>query len=150
MNKTVKTIAWICLVLGLMGLAVDAGVYMRGRAFATQMAERIEAGEIPAIGGRWMGSDDSGDTDAQEIQPRDGSQEGRLPLGGMRGGMDRFGAGRRAAGFGQFGFGLPILLLAAGPVLAVVGAVMLIVNRVPNGKEKELKNEKVKKAKKNN
>ena len=150
MNKTVKTIAWICVVLGLMGLAVDAGVYFRGRAFAAQMVDRIEAGEMPAFGGRWMDSDDSGDTDAQEIQPLYGIPQGRLPLGGMRGGMDRFGTGRGSAGIGQVGFGLPILLLAAGPILAVVGAVMLIVNRVPKDKETELKTEKVKKAKKNN
>lgn len=148
MNKTVKTIAWICVVLGLMGLAVDAGIYFRGRAIASQMAERIEAGEIPAFGGRWTDSENSDDSDAQEFQPRDDIQKGRLPLGGMRGGLDRFDARRRMAGFGQFGFALPLLFLAAGPVLTAVGAVMLIVNREPKDKKTAPKTEKVKKVKK--
>jgi len=50
MNKTVKTIAWICLVLGLLGLAVDIGLYVRGRAIVANIAERGEAGELPALG----------------------------------------------------------------------------------------------------
>ena len=46
MNKTVKTIAWICLVLGLLGLAVDLGAYVFGRSVAVRIQESIKAGEF--------------------------------------------------------------------------------------------------------
>ena len=145
MNKTVKTIAWICLVLGLLGLAVDIGLYVRGRAIVANIAERGEAGELPALGRRLD------DTESGEAIKPDESFEGKeRPFGGsfptgMRGGS--YIPLRRPArqDFRQYGFGSPILLLAAGPVLTVIGAVTLIVNRAPI--EQESKGRKAKKQK---
>jgi hypothetical protein len=52
--------------------------------------------------------------------------------------------GMRDGGFGNFGFALPLLFLASGPILAIVGAVILIVNREP----KQVDEKKVKSKKK--
>ena len=139
MSKTVKTIAWICLVLGLLGLAVDIGLYVRGREVVTKIAEQVEAGELPALGRRFD------DTESGEVIKPDESFRGKeRPFGGsfpagMRGGgfMPQWGPGRQD--FRWLGFGAPILLLAAGPILLVVGAVTLIVNREPKKKETEAK-----------
>lgn len=49
-NKTIKTIAWICLVLGLLGVAADVGVYVRGRIWASEMQEANAFGEMPGPG----------------------------------------------------------------------------------------------------
>ena len=66
MNKTVKTIAWICLVLGLLGLAVDVGVYVRGRALAARIQESIESGEFQTFRKRLGDVDDDGDIDGHD------------------------------------------------------------------------------------
>ncbi|MCJ7519795.1 MAG: hypothetical protein MUO42_09020, partial [Anaerolineaceae bacterium] len=42
MNKTLNTIAWICLALGLLGMMVDAGALIFGRRL---VADRLVAFE---------------------------------------------------------------------------------------------------------
>ncbi len=134
MNKTVKTIAWICLVLGLLGIAVDIGMYVRARTFAAQIAEQIEAGDLPAMGRRF----DDGDADGFRMRP--GKGRGEIIPGS---GSPHFQPGR--IGYRSSILGWPLLLVAAGPVLAVVGAVMLIVNREPKEKNSDSKSKKAKK-----
>ena len=134
MNKTVKTIAWICLVLGLLGVAVEVGVYVRARSFAAQFQESVEAGEFPMFKSRFADGDiddedwDKDSFDRSEWFAHGGKIEGRR-------GFDTFSnnrgflPGMRDGSIGRVGFALPLLLLAGGPVLTVVGAVTLIVNR---------------------
>ncbi len=121
MKKTVRTIAWICLVLGLIGVAVDVGIYVNNRAGAAQMREAVAAGESPNPKGRF-----------EDLNQEDFENFPRNQGGGN--------FGRRG-----FGFGYSPLLLAAGPVLTVTGAVLLIVIRKPkdsDGKEKKEKGKK--------
>jgi len=136
MNKTVKTIAWICLVLGLLGMVVEVGIYVRARSFVAQFQESIEAGEFPMFKSRFADGDfddegwDKDSFDRDEWFTHGGLKEGRR-------GFDTFSnsrgfiPGTRDGSVGRVGFALPFLLLAGGPVLTVVGAVMLIVNREP-------------------
>ena len=145
MNKTVKTIAWICLVLGVMGLAADAIVLVRGRRAANEMQAAIAAGELPA--GRFFPGRKNADGDfspeAREEwreENRENGQGGLFP-GGARGGgglrRTNHGvgrAGRRTSGSRGFRVGLPLFWMALGPVLLAVGAVILIVNREPKRK----------------
>jgi len=137
MNKTVKTIAWICLVLGLLGIAVDIGVYVKARSFAAQIADQIEAGEMPFAGRRF---DDDEDQDADEFRMRPGKgDDWFMP----RDGFFHFQPGM--IGNRSFSIGWPLFFLAAGPILAVVGGVMLIVNREPKQSDQEQKTKKAKK-----
>ena len=137
MNKTVKTIAWICLVLGLMGVAVDAGVYVRGRMWASEIQEAIASGEMPGPGGRvGKGSENSGvDSDGRE--DRQPNRDGQPGSGRKGGGLNRSGDSVLFSGRRRGRMALPLLLLLAGPVLTVVGAVMLLVNREPKQKKTE-------------
>jgi hypothetical protein len=141
MNKTVKTIAWICLVLGLLGIAIDVGLYVRARTFAAQIAEKIEAGDIPVMGRRFDDGDEDESADGFRMRPGKGDDQ-LMPAGGFN--PIRRGMG----GYRPFNFGLPLFFLAAGPVLAVVGGVMLIVNREPDQQEPQQKLKNEKKAKK--
>jgi hypothetical protein len=145
MNKTVKTIAWICLVLGLLGIAVDIGMYVRARTSAAQIAEQIEAGDLPAMGRRFEDRDEDADTDvdAEGFRMRPGKGRRRIIPGG---GSPHFQPGRIANRSSILG--LPLLLVAAGPVLTVVGAVMLIVNREPREKQSDSTAKKAKKVEK--
>ncbi|MCD6576654.1 MAG: hypothetical protein J7K66_01415 [Anaerolineaceae bacterium] len=142
MNKTVKTIAWICLVLGLLGVAVEVGAYVRAQSFVAHMRETIRAGEIPAFKGHFADIDADGDIDKEDWEKAPFYRSKPFAFTGM---MD----GRRAYNalpVGHIGLVfLPFLLLASGPVLTVVGAVTLIVNReqkAENSKKKEDKNKK--------
>jgi len=148
MNKTVKTIAWICLVLGLLGVAVDVGVYDFGRSLVTQLQGSIEAGEIPALIGKFTNMDED------DWGKRSFNQGGWFRDGGM---MDsrrdfdtffnhqRLFSGMHDGSFRSIGFAFPFLLLMSGPVLTVVGTVMLIVNREPKDSDSKEKKEKSKK-----
>lgn len=134
MNKTVKTIAWICLVLGLLGVAVEVGVYVRARSFAAQFRESVEAGEFPMFKSRFADGDiDDEDWDKDSFDRSEWFAHGGMIEG--RRGFDTFSnsrgflPGMRDGSVGRVGFALPLLLLAGGPVLIVVGAVTLIVNR---------------------
>jgi len=150
MNKTVKTIAWICLVLGLLGVAVEVGVYVRARSFAAQFQESIEDGEFPMFKSRFA----DGDIDDEDWEKDSfGRGEWYAHDGKMEGGrgFDSFSnsrgflPGMRDGSVGRVGFALPLLLLAGGPVLTVIGAVILIVNREP--KVTEAKGKKASKKK---
>jgi len=150
MNKTVKTIAWICLVLGLLGVAVEVGVYVRVRSFAAQFQESIEAGEFPMFKSRFADGDiDDEDWDKDSFDQGKWFAHGGMIEGGR--GFDTFSnsrgflPGMRDGSVGRVSFALPFLLLAGGPVLTVVGAVMLIVNREP--KVAETKSKKASKKK---
>lgn len=160
MSKTVKTIAWICLVLGLLGVAVEVGVYVRARSLITQVKEAVEAGEIPAFKDHFADVDEDadidkdGDIDKEDCVKSHFDRSGSFAFGGMmdsKRGLDTFYKSRgglpglRYGSIGHVGFALPFLLLASGPVLTVVGAVILVVNREPraeNGKEKKAKSKK--------
>ncbi len=139
MNKTVKTIAWICLVLGLLGIAVDIGLYVKARTFAAQVAEQIEAGEMPFAGRRF----DDEDRDSDEFRMRPGKADDWFR---SRDGFSHFQPGM--IGYRSFNIGWPLFFLAAGPVLTVVGGVMLIVNRETTQREPEQNTKKAKKTKK--
>ena len=154
MNKTVKTIAWICLVLGLVGTVVDAGVVLRGRQMINQAKEPFEAGEMQALGRRFNDANEKGDIDREDLENRDFDRDGRPPLGGMMDGKSGFGnfsnlqrhyPGMGTSSFGRSGLGFLVLMFVGGPVLAVIGAVILIVNREP--KIKIVAKEKAKKTK---
>ena len=163
MNKTVKTIAWICLVLGVMGLAVDVAMYVGARTMAARVQEAIEAGEFPVYQGR-LGDrdiDDDGDVDKDDMDAWRSDSDGWFPfdemMGGARGAFGAFdshggfpgmmdGVYSGRSSFRRIGFGLPLFLLASGPVLTTVGAVMLIVNREPKKKIAPGKKAKSKKA----
>jgi len=136
MNKTVKTIAWICLVLGLLGVAVEVGVYVRARSFVAQFQESVEAGEFPKFKNRFADGDiDDEDLDKDSLNRSEWFAHGGMKKG--RRGFDTFSnsrgflPGMYDGGIGRVGFAIPLLLLAGGPVLTVVGAVTLIVNREP-------------------
>jgi len=144
MNKTVKTIAWICLVLGLLGMAVEVGVYVRARSFAAQFQESIETGEFPMFKSRFADGDiDDDDWDKDSFDRDEWFAHGGMIEG--RRGFDTFSnsrgflPGMRDGSVGRVSFALPLLLLAGGPVLTVVGAVMLIVNREPKVTEPKAK-----------
>ena len=148
MNKTVKTIAWICLVLGLLGLAVDVGLYVHGRSMVARMQEYAASGELPNAGGRNIDGDlekedKNGDQKIGRLQPGRAGIEN--PTGGRRGkiaGDTRIDRRNVGPGFMGGRIGFPLFFLASGPVLTVVGAVMLIVNR--DEKKPEEKNKKSK------
>jgi hypothetical protein len=155
MNKTAKTIAWICLVLGLLGVAVEVGVYVRVRSLITQVREAVEAGEIPAFKEHFADVDGDEDIDKEDWGKSPFDRSGSFAFGGMmdsKRGFDGFYNSRRGlpgmrdGSIGHVGFAFPFLLLASGPVLTVVGAVMLIVNREP--KDEDSKEKKVKSKKK--
>jgi len=135
MNKTVKTIAWICLVLGVMGLAADAFALVRGRMIANEVQAAIEAGELPVgrfpFGGKAAGGDF--DKEAWEELREEGGGGSPGKRGGS--GLRRPGMGPKAGGFGAgrriSSHSRPLFWMALGPVLVAVGAVILIVNREP-------------------
>lgn len=161
MNKTLKTIAWICLALGLMGTAVDARMLVYGRKLAAVRQTAIEIkqdakqpGIIPVGKNTCLAedADQDGKPDGDCLQVQSLGQPGQLGTGqpgfggrlqqrgtrlGMRGGF----AGRRIAVRGI----LPLFFLALGPILLVVGAVILLVNREP--KKDAVKEEKDQKKK---
>jgi len=152
MNKTVKTIAWICLVLGLLGVTAEVGAYVYGRSRITQYKEAVEAGEIPAFKGHFADIDE--DFDEEEWEEHFSDRGGWFAFGGMMSGGRGFDTFTKSSGrmsgmhggsFGRVGFALPFLLLASAPVLTVVGAVMLIVNREPKSSDSKEKKEKSKK-----
>ena len=152
MNKTVKTIAWICLVLGLLGVTAEVGAFVYGRSRITQYKEAVEAGEIPAFKDHFSAVD--GDIDKEEWEEKISDRDGLFAFGGMKGGGRGFYTFSKSSGrlsgmhdgsFGRIGFALPFLLLASGPVLTVVGAVILIVNREPKVSDSKEKKEKSKK-----
>lgn len=147
MNKPLKTIAWICLALGLLGTAVDAGMLVFGRNLAAVRQTAIEdikdqnrSGNIPNAKNTCIAvdADQDGKPDGDCLQIQAFGQPGQPGAGqpgfvgrlqqrdtrlGMRGGF----AGRRMAVRGI----LPLFFLALGPILLVVGAVILLVNREP-------------------
>jgi len=143
MNKTVKTIAWICLVLGLLGIAVDAVVLVRAQSFRANMAERIASGEIPSP--KIQPTEKDNDSDAKKDQNGDAPGRGQrlnLLLDGRQGrisGKMPFYSQFGRVGGRMMGLRSPLLFAAAGPILAVLGAVTLIVNREPKVKTKKAK-----------
>ena len=151
MNKTLKTIAWICLALGLLGMVASASALIVGR---TLLANRqaVQSGDNPAAGSKCIAEDANkdGKPDGDCLKSRAPGQPGQpgawqLGIGGrpIRRSMllrlhNNF-EGRRFGGFGL----LPLFFVASGPILAVVGAVILLVNREPKAvvvkEEKEIK-----------
>jgi hypothetical protein len=147
MNKTVKTIAWICLVLGLLGIAVDIGAYVYGRSIAARVQESIESGDFGGIRKRLGDIDKDGDIDEHDCDEWPSDKKEWFKTGAKIG--YKKGSGAFSKSHGGFhgmrgGFAIPLLLLAAGPVLTVIGAVTLIVNREPKEPEKKDKKNKSK------
>lgn len=144
MNKTVKTIGWICLALGALGILADASAVFAVQQLRTdrlaaieEINESIQNNERPDLNELCIAKDADGDgkPDGDCIQqpdrplgfsPRQSNQPRRALMQQPRVGFDR----RASIGFG----GLPIFLFALGPILAVIGAVMLLVNREPKEK----------------
>ena len=153
MNKTLKTIAWICLALGLLGTAVDAGMLVYGRNLAAvrqtaidTMRNAKQSGNVPNAKNTCFAEDadqdgkPDGDCLKQQAPGQPGTGQfgfgGRILLRDTRLGMRGGFAGRR---MGVRGI-LPLFFLALGPILLVVGAVILLVNREP--KKAAVKEEK--------
>lgn len=144
MNKTLKTIGWICLALGVLGILADAGAFVLGLQFAEyrqtaidEMREAAQESGKPALEQLCIAEDADGDgkPDGNCLQqperplrfaPRQDGRAGRGLLQLPRPGIDRKGA----LGINR----LPIFLFVLGPFLAVVGAVILLVNREPKEK----------------
>ena len=154
MNKTIKTIAWICLVLGLLGVTAEVGAFVYGRSHMAQFKEAIEAGEIPAFKGHFDDVDEDGDINGKDWDKDSFDRSKWFAFGGMMEGGRGFSTfsksggplpGMRDRSFGRVGFVFPFLLFASGPVLTVVGAVILIVNREPKVSDSKEKKEKGKK-----
>lgn len=157
MNKTVKTIGWICLALGALGILVDAGAVLAATQFRTErlaaieeISESIQNNERPARSELCIAEDADGDgkpdgdcfqrSDVTKgLLPRQDGQPGRGLMRLPRAGFDR----RAGIGFG----GLPIFLFALGPILAMIGAVMLLVNREPKEKAETTAEEKTPRSK---
>jgi len=162
MNKTLKTIAWICLALGLLGTAVDAGLMVAGRNLAAArqiafdtMQNAKQTGNVPNSKNTCIAedADQDGKPDGDCLQQQAPGQPGsglpgfnrQLKLRdtrmGMRGGFAVRRMGARVI--------LALFFLALGPILLVIGAVILLVNREPKkasvNEEKEVK--EVKEAK---
>jgi hypothetical protein len=154
MNKTLITIAWICLVLGLLGTAADAGILIYGgkliaerrTAFET-LQGRNQTGNAAIAKNMCIAvdADKDGKPDGDCLQHRTPGQPGAgmpafgrlLFQRGMHPGMRGGFAGQRTAFRGI----LPLFFLALGPVLLVVGAVMLLVNRTPKDTASQVKKE---------
>jgi hypothetical protein len=154
MNKTLKTIAWICLALGLLGMAVDAGVLIYGRKLAgerqaafEEMQAVVQPENDPTAKNRCIAEDANkdGKPDGDCLKLQASGQPGQPGIGGrlikrsMMLTLRNAPGGRRFNGFGI----LPIFFIALGPILAVVGAVILLVNHEPKAvkvkEEKEVK-----------
>ncbi len=144
MNKTLKTIAWICLALGLLGTTVDAGILVAGRNLAAARQTAIDTmqnskqtGNVPNAKNTCVAedADQDGKPDGDCLQQQAPGQPGagfngfggRLQLRHTRLGMRGSLAGRRMGARGI----LPLFFLALGPILLLVGAVILLVNREP-------------------
>jgi hypothetical protein len=141
MNKTLRTIGWICLALGVLGILAGASALVIGRQFAAdrqaaiaEVREAVQDGERLERGQLCIAQDADGDgkPDGECIEQQDWQQKFAPRQGGQVGGRlmqsSRPMVNRRAA----FSLGgLPIFLFALGPVLAVIGAVILLVNREP-------------------
>jgi hypothetical protein len=165
MNKTLKTIAWICLALGLLGIFMDAGALIFGRRLAAdrqaafeEMRASAAKGNTPSEGNRCIAEDTNKDgkpdSDCLNLQaPVQPGQPGVGPQGFGRsqghGGMMLYNHrdfnGGRLGGRGIF----LMFFIALGPILAIVGAVILLVNREPKAavakEEKEAKKKEDKK-----
>lgn len=146
MNKTIKTIAWICLILGLLGVAADVGMYVRGRIWASEMQEAFLSGEMPERGGRFSDGDSENKPENRDRINKDG-QPGSFRKSGGMGGASLPGGRTGFAGIGRGTLAMPFFMMAAGPVLTVVGGVMLLVNREPKPKKEEKATKKTKEAK---
>ncbi len=161
MNKTFKTIAWICLVLGLLGTFADAGMLAYGCKLATArqtafqaIPDTDQAGNFPDAKNTCIAEDanQDGKPDGDCLQQQAPGQTGagQPAFGGRLMGRDsRLGMRGGFAARGLTGrMLLPLFFLALGPILLVVGAVMLLVNREPKGAaskdEKEIKEPKKK------
>ena len=144
MNKTLKTIAWICLALGLLGTAVDAAALIHGRnliagrqAALDEMRTTSKSGENPTTGKFCLAED------ANNVGKPDGDCiQAQLPgnTGARQPGFESWTGrnGRFMDNRGGFNDGwmnprgiLPLFFLGLGPVLLIVGAVILLVNREP-------------------
>ena len=179
MNKTLKTIAWICIALGLLGMAADASALVFDRKLMSErlasfeeMRANNEAGQVPAVGRLCIAEDSNNDgkpdgdcLQLQQLgqpgqpgagQPGFGSQQGQGGIfkdnrmnfnGGRTGRGGLFKDNRMDFNGGCIGARviLPLFFFALGPVLAIVGVVILLVNRQPKSTAK-VKAKEVKKA----
>jgi len=141
MNKTLKTIAWICLVLGLLGVAADAAALVFGRTLLERRGAQLEETRetIREVAGDWRehpclseGEEGKIVMDRECLEER-GFSKRRIVRGVMPGGHSALGIRKPSAGF----WILPLLLFAAGPVFVVIGSVMLVVNREPEAEKKK-------------
>lgn len=141
MNKTLKTIGWICLALGLLGILADAGALVLGQQWiadrqtaAEEFRSALTEDELPKAGNYCLSKDEDGDgkPDSDCLQ-LPAIRDGFARRGGMRPGSGLMQI--RRPSMGNFGvvrpLGAPIFFLTLGPILAVVGAVILLVNRTP-------------------
>lgn len=165
MNKTLKTIAWICLILGILGTAVDATALVVGQHFlsvrdASFTEMRQDKGNNKVNPDRTFciaedaNNDGKPDGDCLQAQPQVMPGFAKQGLGRNPGQSGTPGYSRSR--FDNNRFRHPAILLLflflAGPVLAIVGAVILLVNRSPEtiaSKDKKEDKAENKDAKKN-
>lgn len=157
MNKTLKTIAWICLVLGILGTALDVGTFVFARkslndrqAAYEERQSTIDENELPRFRDCIIEDEDGNIV----IDPvcLDDRRSNFLPPGRnfpMQSDRGSLFPRQRSVGLmplrGRLTL-LPLLFfVAAGPVLTIIGAVILIVNREPVQKEPKEGKKKTKK-----
>ncbi len=164
MNKTLKTIAWVCLALGLLGMAVDGGAIIYGRKLVAgrqaafeEMQAAVQSGNGSATNNKCIAEDANkdGKPDGDCLNLQAPGQPGQLNAGQPEIGgrpirrvmLQKLRNNFNSRRFNGLGI-LPLFFMALGPILAVVGAVILLVNREPKAavvkEEKEVKETKKK------
>lgn len=148
MNKTLKTIAWVCVVLGIMGMLAILAILGFGQInSADRRAQTLySVMKTPEFNLAEYTSDcilenEEGESyiNAECIAPKERNLTSRkLAIPRLRP-QGRIFSFRPQRGFLPYQPSSPsfflVLLFASGPVLTAVGAVILIVNREPRKKE---------------
>jgi hypothetical protein len=160
MNKTFRTIAWLCIVLGIMGMiamfvifGIGQTIHVEGRSQTRQSVMKSQDIELGEDTSDCFFENEEGDTfiktdcftreenkmSSRRFTFRRLRPQGRIfPFGTQR------GFSRNTYSSLPF---FPVLLFISGPVLTAIGAVILIVNREPRKKDNEVKNKPDKKSK---
>ena len=154
MNKTIKTIAWICVVLGLLGTAADGFMIARVWSWKNDTQARLMDIDVDEVEQRLE------DADLEKIFPhsewgeeeiRERFEEFRQQKGdeSVKRAVARFAKNRMPGRFDNRVMrhashavrpSFPFAAIALGPVLLVAGTVTLIVNREPTAPQKSKEN----------
>ena len=140
MNKTIKTIGWICLALGVLGILAGGGVFLLRQQWiadrqttAEEYRAALTKGELPKAGNYCLAEDEDGDGKPDGVCLQlPALREKPSQRGALRPESRLMQIPRTRLSANRFGMGGGLILLfALGPILAVVGAVILLVNYPP-------------------